>query len=1583
MNRLAALVVAVLLLVAPVSAVSMPVSGAAVGPDSIPTVSDSTPEPTPTPTPTSTTQDADSANNTTQGTDSANNTTQSTASTNDTPQTNTPASPPAKDTGHPKVEAGLLDDSQSSAFVADGLETAPDRVTVVVEARPGSADAAAAAVGNAGGEIAIQRGTHLQVTLPRSAIRGLAASPAIGLVRTPRRPTATAITSEGLDEINAAALHQRGYTGENVTVAVIDTSFDVTNAEIAGNVVEHHNFSSGDGTMANSSGLHGTAVSELVVDTAPNVSLTTYSVGTYTELLAAIDRVESRGDVDVVVMSMSWFGVESLDGTGPLSQEVASLRANGTLWVNSAGNYGQAHHNVTWSDPDGDDFLNFDGSDELLALDLNGDLDLRMNWDDWDARTADYDVYVYENETAFQNGNPIAGSTNTQSGSYPPTEVIRGSGSGTIYVAVHRADAPGTADFDLFFLGDESPEYVTSARSLTVPAAADATVAVGAVDYDSLALEPYSSRGPTVDGRLKPDLVAPDRVTTSADSYFAGTSAAAPHVGGVAALVVDATGEPLSSDELESALLGSATTLSGSEPNDQTGYGLVNATGAVERLSVRTIQTCRVIDTPGRYVLDRPLSAAGGTCLEVTSDDVVVEGDDHSVSGDGSGTALSVSGTNVTVSNLSVSSVGTAVSLASGANATLDSVSTDASENWTVEAAPQANYTASLSLAGDNVSVDARAVSLERNASYPAVPTSTTRVGAPLFTRAESNAATANLTVAYPDGTTNESSLRLHRHTGTEWTPLAGSVDTDANTVTANASSFGPLAVFELSDPFLAATPTDVSFGSVDVQNSSSTTVSVQNLGGRDAAVESVTVIGPNASAFAVTEGLPATLEASTTDSLTVSYTPPAIGSHNATLAIEYNGSSSPTNLSLSGSGVDQHAPIVTNATGKSLGTNASLVGRTGSVRVAADVTDSASGVASVTADLSAFGAGTVSLAPNGTGTYVASADVDETTAAGDGAHEIRIQATDAAGNTNESVAGTVVLDATNATLGVDSPANQTTNQTALSLNGTATDATSGVDHVEWRLDGGSWTTLAETAPWNTSVSGLADGSHTLEFRVIDNASNVAPAVERTVIVDTVAPALGGVSANRTTAVEPGGSLAVDVSVTDATSGVASVEAEGTSLSTTQTDASGIVTAESDLGATSLSVVARDAAGNENQTTLDYDVGATATLSAAGSGSFAADLDGSMLRRVRVNTSDTGVSVRYGTAPTAPASVPAAPGDVVLGYPQLDTNQTAAEVSNASVVVNVSDETISSAYALPSTVTVSRFDGSSWVDANATLVETTGGNRSYRVPVSNSSVLAVHASTESDAPNVTDYAPTGTVDSGSVTLSVAYDDGYAGIDPARASLLVDGTDVTDSASVDADGVSYTTDLGAGSHTAEITVVDRAGNQQTKSWSFETESTGGPSGSSTGGSAGSSSTGGSAGSSTTGGTTGGTTGSTGGGGLAPATSPTATTTPANQTTAVSTVTNTTTATSTATNTTTATTAPSPENERPSANESASQTQLSNASATQSPAPTEEAAELTTTGTDAGDDATESDAPGFGLVAALAALAAVVVLARRRG
>jgi subtilisin family serine protease len=73
-------------------------------------------------------------------------------------------------------------------------------------------------------------------------------------------------------------------------------------------------------------------------------------------------------------------------------------------------------------------------------------------------------------------------------------------------------------------------------------------LAVGAVCWLGDVFEAYSSRGPTIDGRAKPDLVAPANVSSAtygafracAGSGFAGTSAAAPHVAGAAALVKEA-----------------------------------------------------------------------------------------------------------------------------------------------------------------------------------------------------------------------------------------------------------------------------------------------------------------------------------------------------------------------------------------------------------------------------------------------------------------------------------------------------------------------------------------------------------------------------------------------------------------------------------------------------------------------------------------------------------------------------------------------------------------------------------------------------------------------------------------------------------------------------------------------------------------------------------------------------------------------------------------------------------------------------------------------------------------------------------
>jgi subtilisin family serine protease len=78
------------------------------------------------------------------------------------------------------------------------------------------------------------------------------------------------------------------------------------------------------------------------------------------------------------------------------------------------------------------------------------------------------------------------------------------------------------------------------------PADAHGAYAVGAIDQADWNLpdpsvEPYSSQGPTTDGRLKPDLVAPDGTTslTYGSQQSFGTSFSSPTVAGGAALILE------------------------------------------------------------------------------------------------------------------------------------------------------------------------------------------------------------------------------------------------------------------------------------------------------------------------------------------------------------------------------------------------------------------------------------------------------------------------------------------------------------------------------------------------------------------------------------------------------------------------------------------------------------------------------------------------------------------------------------------------------------------------------------------------------------------------------------------------------------------------------------------------------------------------------------------------------------------------------------------------------------------------------------------------------------------------------------
>lgn len=128
----------------------------------------------------------------------------------------------------------------------------------------------------------------------------------------------------------------------------------------------------------------------------------------------------------------------------------------------------------------------------------------------------------------------------------------------------------------VFAAGNGGPQIA----SIYSPGSLAEALAVGATDELDVAAE-FSSRGPTPWGAMKPDVMAPGtniRSSAAGGAYAVrnGTSMAAPHVTGLAALLLQAD-PSLSLDRLEAIITGTARPLADPAPDSVTGWGLVDA----------------------------------------------------------------------------------------------------------------------------------------------------------------------------------------------------------------------------------------------------------------------------------------------------------------------------------------------------------------------------------------------------------------------------------------------------------------------------------------------------------------------------------------------------------------------------------------------------------------------------------------------------------------------------------------------------------------------------------------------------------------------------------------------------------------------------------------------------------------------------------------------------------------------------------------------------------------------------------------------------------------------------------------------
>jgi subtilisin family serine protease len=157
--------------------------------------------------------------------------------------------------------------------------------------------------------------------------------------------------------------------------------------------------------------------------------------------------------------------------------------------------------------------------------------------------------------------------------------------------------------FDLFVYPGPNLEHRVAEGSITEPGTSPAALTVGAACWLDNSLETYSSQGPTIDARTKPDLVGPDSVSSFSFglfsgcgvSGFAGTSAATPHVAAAAALVKQAN-PGFGPDELQAYLQERALDLGPLGRDSAFGSGALSL-GAAPRIP---LGACKVPNVLGR-----------------------------------------------------------------------------------------------------------------------------------------------------------------------------------------------------------------------------------------------------------------------------------------------------------------------------------------------------------------------------------------------------------------------------------------------------------------------------------------------------------------------------------------------------------------------------------------------------------------------------------------------------------------------------------------------------------------------------------------------------------------------------------------------------------------------------------------------------------------------------------------------------------------------------------------------------------------------------------------------------------------------
>lgn len=426
-----------------------------------------------------------------------------------------------------------------------------------------------------GGYIGNHSFNNVQVWIPLDKIKDLAEWSEIKIIKLPTKPDINSgnVLSEGFYIGNVNNWNDSNITGQGVKVGVFDLGFIGYN-NLLGTELPSDTSAAYTGSIFDFySTEHGTACAEIVHDIAPDAALflinsgdlnVEFSIGVNSLKQQGVDIISSSFGLNNLTIVKSTYDILSYSGIyfdwavnqlndllelqDQINYIVSNTVAGGITWVQAANNNGRQRWAGTFSDTDNDGYQNFSwgfNRNELIlppSFSYGKTIYVSLAWgqstdfvtyDDYDLSIVDEYGYTITSSMLYQSKIPFG----MEACKFNPISGKR------YFIKIKKWSA--TPQKILLLVGTDTFakfENYSSEKTvnLSTPSANPDVICVGAVPYYSTSeIENFSGQGPGDNGIIKPDLVAPDAVSTVSygDNPFYGTSAAAPHVAGVAALV--------------------------------------------------------------------------------------------------------------------------------------------------------------------------------------------------------------------------------------------------------------------------------------------------------------------------------------------------------------------------------------------------------------------------------------------------------------------------------------------------------------------------------------------------------------------------------------------------------------------------------------------------------------------------------------------------------------------------------------------------------------------------------------------------------------------------------------------------------------------------------------------------------------------------------------------------------------------------------------------------------------------------------------------------------------------------------------